>query len=83
MNSNCVFYRKDDSVESCAYTNKKKCCFICLDFMVPISDLKADEHFNLNENRRGRFLTLTSLIISALFSTIALIVSVLTFLYKN
>jgi len=83
MNSNCVFYEKGADNETCAYTNEKKCCFVCFDFMTPIADLEKKDHFSLNENRRGRLITTVSLMLSVFFSSIALSISILTFLYKN
>lgn len=83
MNKNCVFYRVDNSIETCAYTNERKCCNICLDFMAPIEDLEKKDHFSLNENRRGRIITLFSLILSVIFSAVALTLSILSYLYKD
>jgi hypothetical protein len=82
MNNKCVFHRKNGGNESCAYTNEKKCCFLCFDFMAPIADIEQKDHFTLNENRRGRLITIISLIISIVFSAIALTISIFTYIYK-
>ena len=83
MNDKCVFYKNNNGDVTCAYTNRRKCCFICLDFMAPIGDLTIKEHFSLNENRRGRFITLISLIFSVIFSAGALTISIITYFFKD
>lgn len=77
MNSKCFFYRKVDHKKYCAYNNEWRWCFFCLDFMVPIEDLSKKEMYSLNENRRGRKLTILVLFVSVVFSTLSLIISVI------
>jgi hypothetical protein len=83
VNDECAFYKRMGEREFCAYTNKKRICWICSDFLTRNSDLEMKDLYILNEGRRGRRLTLAGVFFSLLFSLLSLSVSVVKLLFDN